>query len=95
MKIAIAHDWLNSFAGAVRVVHTIHGMYPKAPIYTSVYDPKKAPQFDDANVITSFIQDFPLARKNHQYFPILRHSRSSTFLTTILLFQAQAQKPKA
>ena len=73
MKVAIVHDWINSSnAGAPRVVLAIAEMFPDAPIYTSVYDPEKAAEFNKYDVRTSFIQKLGPLRKKHQYFPFLR-----------------------
>ena len=72
MRVAIVHDWITSFSGAERVVLELHKMYPSAPIYTSVYNPDRAPQFAAADIRTSFIQKIPLANKYHQYFSFLR-----------------------
>jgi len=37
MKVALVHDYLNEFGGAERVLKTLSGIYPKAPIYTAFY----------------------------------------------------------
>ena len=34
MKIALVHDYIKEFGGAERVLMTLHGMFPDAPIYT-------------------------------------------------------------
>ena len=39
MKVALAHDYLNQYGGAERVLEQLHDLYPDAPIYTSMYDP--------------------------------------------------------
>jgi glycosyltransferase involved in cell wall biosynthesis len=79
MKVALVHDWLTNFGGAERVLLELHKMYPQAPIYTSVYNPEKVPQFKDAEVRTSFIQKLPLARTKHQLFPMLRRKAFELF----------------
>lgn len=71
-KVAIVHDWLTNLGGAERVVEVLHSMFPGAPIYTSVYDPKRLPLLKDADVRTSFLQHWPLAKKKHQLYPMLR-----------------------
>ena len=38
MRVAIVHDYLNQRGGAERVVAALHGMFPDAPIFTSVLD---------------------------------------------------------
>jgi glycosyltransferase involved in cell wall biosynthesis len=59
MKIAIVHDYLAQAGGAERVVEAIHGIWPDAPVYTSVYDPKATlPCFKEMDVRTSFLQNF-------------------------------------
>ncbi|MBU2523674.1 glycosyltransferase [Patescibacteria group bacterium] len=66
MKIAIVADWLTNFAGAEQVVLSIHKMFPEAPIYTSVFNEKKMPQFKDAEIKTTFLQKIPYLNKRHQ-----------------------------
>ena len=41
-KVAIFYDWLNQWGGAERVLLDILKIYPKADIYTLVYDPQKS-----------------------------------------------------
>lgn len=67
-KIAIVTDWLTDPGGAEKVVLAMHRMFPDAPIYTSVYDEKKLPQFSDADVRTSFLQKAIGAKKHHQWY---------------------------
>ncbi len=68
LKIAIVCDWLTNFAGAERVILKLHRMFPNAPIYTSVFNQKKMPEFLDATIITSFLQKYPKAKTKHQWF---------------------------
>ena len=72
MKIAFAHDWLVSLAGAEQVLLAMHGVWPEAPIYTSVYKKEGFPMLKNVEVIPSFLQKIPLARSKHQMFPQLR-----------------------
>lgn len=72
MRIALVHDWLTNLAGSERVLLALHELYPEAPIYTSVFVPEEFPQLRGADVRTSFLQRFSLARKRHQLFPYLR-----------------------
>lgn len=59
-KIALAHDHLTQFGGAEQVLTTMHGMFPQAPIYTVVYDPKSVDtMFGEWNIKTSFLQRAP------------------------------------
>ncbi len=70
MKVAIVCDWLTSIGGAERVVLELHKMYPKAPIYTSQYDPSAIEWFVDADVRTTWLQKLPTSLK--KFLPVLR-----------------------
>lgn len=59
MKIALVCDWLTLPGGAEKVLLELHRMYPKAPIYTSQYRPKKITWFKDADVRTGWLNFFP------------------------------------
>ena len=73
-KIAIVHDWLTVAGGAELVVEALHKLFPKAPIYTSVYDPDAVPAFKKADVRTTYLQEkLPKAlRYKHVLWPTLR-----------------------
>ncbi len=72
MKVALVHDYLNQMGGAERVVMALHEIFPDAPIYTSIYDPKRVdPAFQKMDIRTSFMQKLPLVTKHHQpYLPL-------------------------
>lgn len=68
-KIAIVYDRVNKFGGAERVLLVLHEMFPEAPLYTSVYDPRNALWAKVfPKVYTSFLQKIPFAKNNHQLF---------------------------
>src|SRR3989344_4621315 len=68
MKIALVHDSLVQFGGAERVLEVLCEMFPEAPIYTLLYDPKKmGGKFADHKIITSFL-DFPFVRQHYLWF---------------------------
>ncbi len=71
MKVALVHDYLNQMGGAERVVMAFHEIFPDAPIYTSIYDPKRVdPAFQKMDIRTTFMQKFPMVTKHHQpYLP--------------------------
>lgn len=72
LKIAIVCDWLTVFAGAERVIYQMHKLFPKAHIYTSLYDPKKCHVFKDATVIESNLKWIPGAKHMHRVlFPLM------------------------
>ena len=69
MRVAIVHDYLAQAGGAERVVVAMHGIWPDAPIYTSVYDPQATlKEFGEMDVRTSFLQRMKIARtaKTHK-----------------------------
>ncbi|KUK84228.1 MAG: glycosyl transferase group 1 [Microgenomates bacterium 39_6] len=59
MRVALVYDWLDSWGGAERLLLSLAEIFPQAPIYTSLYRPKKA---DFAKIFpkieTSFLQKF-------------------------------------
>lgn len=71
MKVALVYDRVNKWGGAERVLLSLHELFPGAPLYTSVYNPKTAGWADDFDVRPSFLQSFPLARSTHELYPLL------------------------
>lgn len=67
LKVALIHDYLIDFGGAERVLLTLHEMYPKAPIYVSIYRPKLLGKFrhkfENAEVRQSWFGKLPFAEK--------------------------------
>jgi glycosyltransferase involved in cell wall biosynthesis len=60
MKIAIVHDWLNQkVGGAESVLFELAKMYPKADIYTLVYNKKFDKYLRERVVYKSKLQKFP------------------------------------
>jgi len=72
MKVALVHDYLNQYGGAERVLEAFCQIFPKAPIYTLLYDKKKTGYaFDRRLIKTSFLQKIPLVRSHHRPFLML------------------------
>lgn len=73
-KVAIVHDWLTSMGGAEPVVLELSKLFPKAPIYTSVYDQKKTSEFSGKDVRTTYLQKrLPKSlRYKHVLWPVAR-----------------------
>ncbi len=69
MKVALIHDFLLKLGGAERVLKVLADLYPKAPIFTLLYDEKKMSKvFPSERVRTSFLQKYPyLIRKKHKF----------------------------
>lgn len=74
MSIALVHDFLTRLGGAERVLAALAEMFPKAPIFTLLYDESRAgAAFQKSRIFPSRLQKLPsLARKNHRYLlPLL------------------------
>jgi len=54
--------------GAEKVNLKLHKMFPKAPIFTSVYNENKMEGFEHADIRTSFLQNMPFAKDKHQWY---------------------------
>ncbi|PKL36853.1 glycosyltransferase family 4 protein [Candidatus Peregrinibacteria bacterium HGW-Peregrinibacteria-1] len=67
-KIALVFDWMTTYGGAEKVNLQLHRMFPEAPIFTSIYNPKKIKGFEKAKIYTSFINKLPLAKNRHQIY---------------------------
>ncbi|MFZ2970099.1 MAG: glycosyltransferase [Minisyncoccia bacterium] len=80
-KIAIVHDFLTYFGGAEQVLKSLHHLYPKAPIYTLLFDEKKMKEyFPDAKIIPSFLNKFPkFMRTRKKYLLPLLSTAAETF----------------
>lgn len=76
-KVALVHDYLIQYGGAEKTLEAISELFPKAPIYTSIYKPGNFPGnlggFEDKKIITSkapgfFLNLLPIFSK---YFTFL------------------------
>lgn len=80
MKIALVHDYLVQYGGAERVLECFTEIFPHAHIYTIMYDKKLMHGvFEDRKIHTSFLQNFPLAKKKHRIFPVFMTSAIEQF----------------
>lgn len=69
MKVALVHDFLVKLGGAERVLKAFMEMYPKADVFTLIYDEEKVGSvFPKERVKCSFLQKYPkFIRKRYQY----------------------------
>jgi len=68
MNVALVYDRVNKIGGAERILSVLHELFPEAPLYTSVYDPGKAPWAQSFDVRTTFLQYIPFAKNHHEWF---------------------------
>lgn len=64
-RVAIVHEWLETFAGSERVLRELLGLFPKADLFAviDVLTPEDRAKLGGAAARTSFIQRLPFARK--------------------------------
>lgn len=67
-KIALVFDWMTNTGGAEKVNLVLHKMFPRAPIFTSIYNSNTVKGFEKAGITTSFIQNLPFAKTRHQLY---------------------------
>lgn len=69
MRVAIAHDYLNQYGGAERVLETLLEVFPEAPVYTLLYDEEKTlGRFKNRRIHTALLNNFEIARRRHRLF---------------------------
>ncbi|MFZ2299570.1 MAG: glycosyltransferase, partial [Candidatus Moraniibacteriota bacterium] len=69
-KVALVHDFLVSYGGAERVFQAIAEMFPEAPIYTLLADPKLvAERFNGRDIRASWLSKLPkFFKKRYRLF---------------------------
>jgi len=72
-KVAIVAEELTQLGGAERVLDCFIELFPKAPIYTIVWDDKKTNgKYQGKDIRTSFIQKLPFGMKKYKwYLPLM------------------------
>lgn len=83
MSLALVHDWLNQLGGAEDVLCELHSMYPKAPIYTSIYAPDKMlPEMRRWDIRPNWLNHLPGINDHHQvYLPFYPPGFATTDLS--------------
>ena len=67
-KIVIVADWLTNRGGAEQVVAAMADLFPKSPIYTSVYTKGAIPNLEGKDIRGTWLQKLPLKlRRKHQF----------------------------
>jgi glycosyltransferase involved in cell wall biosynthesis len=72
LRIALVHDWLNQMGGAEDVLEALVGLFPRAPIFTSIYAPGLMPaRYRQWPIRVSFMDRLPGIHRHHQpYLPV-------------------------
>lgn len=73
LKVALVAEELTQLGGAERVVDAFLELFPKAPVFTTVWDKEKTQhKYDKFDIRPSFIQKMPLGIKNYKwYLPLM------------------------
>lgn len=71
MKVALVYDRVTKWGGAERVLLALHAIWPQAPLYTAVYDAKRATWANVFRVHSSFLSRIPGATAHHEWYPWL------------------------
>ncbi|MGC9523279.1 MAG: glycosyltransferase, partial [Anaerolineae bacterium] len=67
--VALVHDWLNQYGGAERVLEHLVGLFPNAPVYTSIYWREGMPEAYRAwDIRSSWMDRLPGIYRWHQDF---------------------------
>lgn len=70
--MALVYDRINKWGGAERVLLTLHEIFPKAPLYTAVYSPKKASWAKVfPKVVPTFLNKIPFMQDKHEFLGAL------------------------
>lgn len=71
-KVALVYDWVDKYGGAERLLESLRSVFPKAPLFTSVYNPQKstwATSFTKVNPSWLSAPIFP--QKHELLFPLI------------------------
>lgn len=71
-RVAIVHDWLNQTGGAEAVLEALVGMFPRAPVFTTIYWREGMPaRYRQWDIRTTWLDRAPLIYQRHQaYLPL-------------------------
>jgi len=75
MRIALVHDQLSEFGGSERVLVALKKIFPKADVFTLIYNPKKLGShkniFKNWHIKTSWFDKIPILRNFYSPFRFL------------------------
>jgi glycosyltransferase involved in cell wall biosynthesis len=71
-RVALVHDWLNQYGGAERVLEHLVALFPRAPLYTSMYGRERMPaSYRTWQIRTTWMDRLPGIYRHHQLdFPL-------------------------
>lgn len=79
MNVALLHDYLIRLGGAEKVFLNLRRIFPKAAVYTLLYDEKVMGRyFQDTEVHTSFLQRMPWSTRHYRWLAPLMPSAAES-----------------
>lgn len=79
MRVALIHDLLIQAGGAEKVLEAFHEIWPKAQVYTLVYNQKNFSQYKHWKIKTSFIQKLPFSLSHYRWYLALMPTAIESF----------------
>jgi glycosyltransferase involved in cell wall biosynthesis len=73
-SVALVHDWLVTYGGAERVLENLLELFPGAPLYTLIYNPRALRETSllESDIRTSWLNRWPGAHRAHRiYLPLM------------------------
>lgn len=67
MKIALVYDRINKFGGAERVLLSLHRLFPEAPIFTLVHEPRTSGWAKEIEIRPTFLNRLNFLRTRHEW----------------------------
>jgi len=69
LTVTLVHDWLNQYGGAERVLEHLVGMFPRAPVHTSIYWRDGMPAaYRTWDIRTTWMDRLPGVYRHHQLY---------------------------
>lgn len=67
-RVALVYDRVTTkHGGAEKVLVALHELFPKAPLFTTVYDQENTPWAKTITVVPSWLQKIPFAKEHHRW----------------------------
>jgi glycosyltransferase involved in cell wall biosynthesis len=81
MRVALVHDWLDTWGGGEAVLAELARAFPRSDVYTLVdfLDPRDRERIDASSIVASPLSRMPAARRWFRYAAVLRPSLIERF----------------
>jgi glycosyltransferase involved in cell wall biosynthesis len=80
MRVALVHDWLTGMRGGERCLEVFCELFPDADLFTLLHVPGRvAPVIERRRIVTSFLQNLPVAPTSYRHYLPLMPAAVSRF----------------